>query len=192
MEPIARADHNHIYKGEHYRRGGGPTVNEGVGDLSCRVDGMYTFAHFRPTEEELELLNEGEVIELHVMGHPIPPLGVEVVPRKPRTTSTWRSHRMEMVRMSPRGPGFTAGFASCCVLSFNRIQFLRQSLNSMKAHAEYPMEIIVHDDGSTQPMLPAYLETDRERRGLDSHQESAGSQPGTGHRAQPDVRHGPR
>jgi glycosyltransferase involved in cell wall biosynthesis len=65
---------------------------------------------------------------------------------------------MEMVRMSPRGPGFSAGFASCCVLSFNRIQFLRQSLDSMKAHAEYPMEIVVHDDGSTQPLLPAYLE----------------------------------
>lgn len=60
--------------------------------------------------------------------------------------------------MSPEGPGFTAGFATCCVLSYNRLQFLRQSLDSMRAHANYPMEIVVHDDGSTQAHLPAYLD----------------------------------
>jgi hypothetical protein len=83
MEPIQRADHNHIYKGEHYSEEEGRTVNEGVGDLPCRIDGAYTFAHFRPTEEELELLNEGGVVELHIMGHPLPPLGVEVVHEDP-------------------------------------------------------------------------------------------------------------
>lgn len=41
-------------------------------------------------------------------------------------------------------------FASCCVLSFNRIQFLSRSLESLRAHADYPVEIIVHDDGSDQ------------------------------------------
>jgi glycosyltransferase involved in cell wall biosynthesis len=61
--------------------------------------------------------------------------------------------------MSPRGPGFTEGFATCCVLSYNRLQFLRQSLSSMRANADYPMEIIVHDDGSDQPQMSGYLDT---------------------------------
>lgn len=37
---------------------------------------------------------------------------------------------------------------SVCVLSFNRLEFLKQSLASMVATATEPLEIIVHDDGS--------------------------------------------
>lgn len=37
---------------------------------------------------------------------------------------------------------------SVCVLSFNRLQFLQQSLASMVRTAAEPLEIIVHDDGS--------------------------------------------
>lgn len=83
MDPVARDDHNYTYRGEHYDDEEGRTINEGVGDLSCRVDGAYTFAHFKPTEEELALLNEGGVVELHILGHPLPPLGLDAVPENP-------------------------------------------------------------------------------------------------------------
>lgn len=37
---------------------------------------------------------------------------------------------------------------SVCVLSYNRLEFLKESLESMVATASEPLEIIVHDDGS--------------------------------------------
>jgi len=37
---------------------------------------------------------------------------------------------------------------SVCVLSYERLDFLRQSIESMVATASEPLEIIVHDDGS--------------------------------------------
>lgn len=49
-------------------------------------------------------------------------------------------------------------FATCCILSYNRAQFLKQSIATLKANADYPIEIIVHDDGSTQPELLTYLQ----------------------------------
>lgn len=82
MDPVERMDHNFTYKGE-YEDEAGKIANPGVGDLSCRVVENYTFAHFKPTEEELALLNDGGVVELHIVGHPIPPLGMEVVTRQP-------------------------------------------------------------------------------------------------------------
>jgi glycosyltransferase involved in cell wall biosynthesis len=39
-------------------------------------------------------------------------------------------------------------FASCCLLSYERPDFLRTALTTLVAHAEYPLELIVHDDGS--------------------------------------------
>lgn len=39
-------------------------------------------------------------------------------------------------------------FATVCVLSYERPDFLRDSLLTMRECADYPMEIIVHDDGS--------------------------------------------
>lgn len=47
-------------------------------------------------------------------------------------------------------------FASCCVLSFNRREFLRESLQTMVNNAGYPLELIVHDDGS-DPDVTEYL-----------------------------------
>lgn len=48
-------------------------------------------------------------------------------------------------------------FASCCILSFNRLQFLQQSIETLKQNAEYPVEIIVHDDGSHDLDLRRWL-----------------------------------
>lgn len=100
MDPVERADHNFVYKGEHFDEEEGRTFNEGVGDLSCRVDGPYTFAHFKPTEEELALLNEGGLIELHVVGHPLPPVGLEVVHEDPEDDID--------MEVSPNGDGPSA------------------------------------------------------------------------------------
>jgi glycosyltransferase involved in cell wall biosynthesis len=47
-------------------------------------------------------------------------------------------------------------FATCCILSYNRHQFLRDMLTTMIAYADYPMQIIVHDDGSTDEGLRKY------------------------------------
>jgi glycosyltransferase involved in cell wall biosynthesis len=43
-----------------------------------------------------------------------------------------------------------AEFASCCVLSYQRPLFLRDCLSSL-ADAGAPFELIIHDDGSTDP-----------------------------------------
>lgn len=43
------------------------------------------------------------------------------------------------------------GFASCCLLSYERPEFLRTAVATLVAHAEYPLELIVHDDGSENP-----------------------------------------
>jgi glycosyltransferase involved in cell wall biosynthesis len=39
--------------------------------------------------------------------------------------------------------------ASCCVLSYNRPDFLRECVGSLVSGARAPLELIVHDDGST-------------------------------------------
>jgi glycosyltransferase involved in cell wall biosynthesis len=48
-------------------------------------------------------------------------------------------------------------FATVCVLSYERPDFLRDSLQSMREGAEYPLEIIVHDDGSRDPRVRELL-----------------------------------
>lgn len=48
-------------------------------------------------------------------------------------------------------------FATCCVLSFERPNFISRMLTTMVETAEYPMEIIVHDDGSENIDLRQYL-----------------------------------
>lgn len=40
-------------------------------------------------------------------------------------------------------------FASLCVLSFNRRQFITETVLMLHERCEYPFELIVHDDGST-------------------------------------------
>lgn len=48
-------------------------------------------------------------------------------------------------------------FATACVLSYERPDFLRKSLETMIQHANYPLEIIVHDDGSKDPRVLVML-----------------------------------
>jgi SAM-dependent methyltransferase len=49
------------------------------------------------------------------------------------------------------------GFASVCVLSYNRLHLLKECIGSILAHAEADFELIVHDDGSTDPELREWL-----------------------------------
>jgi glycosyltransferase involved in cell wall biosynthesis len=48
-------------------------------------------------------------------------------------------------------------FASVCILSYERKDFLRQCISSLLETADYPFELIVHDDGSRDPEVRAYL-----------------------------------
>lgn len=40
-------------------------------------------------------------------------------------------------------------FASLCILSYNRPEYLNKTLNSLKYNTTEPYELIIHDDGST-------------------------------------------
>ena len=44
-----------------------------------------------------------------------------------------------------------AEFATCCLLSYNRAQFLEEAVLTLLGNANFPLELIVHDDGSTDP-----------------------------------------
>lgn len=48
-----------------------------------------------------------------------------------------------------------SGYASVCILSFNRLQFLQESIESLE-DAGYPLEIVVGDDGS-EPVVQKVL-----------------------------------
>lgn len=55
------------------------------GELSVRVEvfGSYAksfYSNWKPSEEELKLLNNGGVVEIEVVGQGQPPLSVGVVP----------------------------------------------------------------------------------------------------------------
>lgn len=78
MDPVHRTDHNHVYKA--------PPGSDDIGDLHCRVDGAVTYSHWLPSQDELKMLNEGGHIQLHVMGHPHPPVGLDVVEALPKPT----------------------------------------------------------------------------------------------------------
>lgn len=51
----------------------------------------------------------------------------------------------------------TERFASCCLLSFERPEFLRTAVATLVAHAEYPLELLIHDDGSQNPEVKVVL-----------------------------------
>jgi glycosyltransferase involved in cell wall biosynthesis len=57
-----------------------------------------------------------------------------------------------------------SGFASICLLAYDRPKFLLDCIESLE-HSNYPYELIVHDDGSTHPeqrrLLRRLLETNR-------------------------------
>lgn len=48
-------------------------------------------------------------------------------------------------------------FASMCVLSYERLSFLKECVTTMMQHAEANFELIVHDDGSEDPELRQWL-----------------------------------
>lgn len=48
-------------------------------------------------------------------------------------------------------------FATACVLSYERPAFLAEALKTLTAHADYPLEVIVHDDGSKNPEVREVL-----------------------------------
>lgn len=48
-------------------------------------------------------------------------------------------------------------FATACFLSFNRPQFLPAAITTAIGYAEHPLEVIVHDDGSSDDELREYL-----------------------------------
>lgn len=45
----------------------------------------------------------------------------------------------------------TKSFATCCLLSYNRAQFVEEAILTLTGNANFPLELIVHDDGSTDP-----------------------------------------
>lgn len=52
-------------------------------------------------------------------------------------------------------------FASVCILSYNRPEFVQQAIRTARDNAGYPLELVVHDDGSdvhTQNMLHGMLQ----------------------------------
>lgn len=54
-----------------------------------------------------------------------------------------------------------AEFASVCILSFNRPRLLRQAISTAIKNAEYPLELIVHDDGSDEETVEVLREFHR-------------------------------
>lgn len=55
--------------------------------------------------------------------------------------------------------------ASLCVLAYNRYEFLYNLVQSLFAFkAGYPYELIIHNDGSTDPRIPTLLENLRDMK----------------------------
>lgn len=48
-------------------------------------------------------------------------------------------------------------FATACVLSYERPAFLQECLRTLAAFSDYPLEVIVHDDGSENPEVRQLL-----------------------------------
>lgn len=49
-------------------------------------------------------------------------------------------------------------FASCCLLSYERPELVRDAITSCVLNAGFPLELIVHDDGSNEETLNVLLE----------------------------------
>ena len=54
-----------------------------------------------------------------------------------------------------------AEYASVCLLSFNRPKFVRRTIASAIGNADYPLELIVHDDGSDEETVEVLREFHR-------------------------------
>ena len=48
-------------------------------------------------------------------------------------------------------------YASCCVLSYERPDFLRTAISTLGLNAGAPLELLIHDDGSSNPEVRALL-----------------------------------
>jgi hypothetical protein len=69
MKPIKTVDTEIVYRG--------PTA--GIGDLWChRVEPGQIRSFWKPSEDELRVLNEGGCVELDLYNEPIPPMSVNV------------------------------------------------------------------------------------------------------------------
>lgn len=51
-----------------------------------------------------------------------------------------------------------AEYASLCVLSFNRLAFMADTIEELHAKSQHPFELIVHDDGSTPAVQTVLME----------------------------------
>lgn len=47
----------------------------------------------------------------------------------------------------------TPDYATCCILSYERPEFLTTAVSTLLANAGAPLELIVHDDGSSDPRV---------------------------------------
>lgn len=74
MEPVKTRACNIVYKGP----------SEEIGDLSCRrVAPGEIASYWHPSPDELNVLRQGGHVELTILGEPIPPVAVNVVPADP-------------------------------------------------------------------------------------------------------------
>lgn len=48
-------------------------------------------------------------------------------------------------------------YATACLLSYNRPNFIRTAISTLREHAGAPLELIVHDDGSHHPQVRSLL-----------------------------------
>lgn len=55
-----------------------------------------------------------------------------------------------------------ADFASCCLLSYERRDFVMSTIVSAIENADYPLEMIVHDDGSNPEVVETLRELQRD------------------------------
>lgn len=69
MKSVTRKDHKVVYRG--------PTPE--IGDLACRREepGVIS-SHWKPSAEELAVLNDGGSVQVTIWSEPIPPLAVNV------------------------------------------------------------------------------------------------------------------
>ena len=74
MLPVTTGRKNFTYKG--------PSPDIGDLDGEIQQGGNAFFSWWKPSPEELEVLNDGGLIELGVWQHPIPPFAINAVTKE--------------------------------------------------------------------------------------------------------------
>lgn len=69
MEPVRHAGCNFVYRG--------PTAD--IGDLHCHVRGNTTEVVYELDDADRERIANGGRVMLGILGHPIPPLSMQVI-----------------------------------------------------------------------------------------------------------------